>query len=1177
MTRLTTAHAQSPPQHYVLAQQWLPPELPDTVLDPAGAAGGPDGLWYVADRGGGRVAVIDGAGRVVRTIGRRGDGNADLLHPAGIALDAARGRVYVGDTGHGRIQVYRLDGTYETSFTAGARSFGYVADAMVVTPAGDLIFINRQRDVQDPAEYAYGPLVERLAPDGTWLDGWYLYDLVTHSGGQVRTPPTHGLAAAPDGSLVLASADGQVVHISVGGDLLSVQDLPAVALIAAPGRVPSRLVDLILTPDGALTLLVDRPPAVVFVPAQGKPRWVQADGLGQHAQFRRPAALAAKPGGGLAVLAARPEGGRAVWQLNGAGRFLAVTGLEPTAAVGAVAAAAISAGPDGLYALDSAAERVAVLGPAGQAMPGIPAPLAGRDLAALADGGVLIAGMLTDEDAGDAHAEPLRYGGLVRFDRTGDLRWQAPPSPAGAIGPGAQDGPACCPGITAVAADDQHGYVAQIDDGVLVIDLATGTVVTARSPDGAAMGYGNGFAPSDVATDGAGHVLTADPLAATLEVWSSSAAYVPGRRWSLGRAGMPWRAAAGGERGDPRVAVVRMDGGIDVYSAQGERVDHWSVPALAGHSRSDPQDVAVGADGTVYVLDGVSGAILVYAPQRPPVTSTSTATSAPTSSAPATARSAPPSATPVPTLDPNPPVIGRCGVRGSGVAEPVEVQVGQTVHVTLTLRVDCPPETGQPADVVLVVDTSASMQGAPLEAARDAVSSFLLQLPAGRHRVGLVTLSDTARLALPLTDQWGQVRAALSAASSGGAANLGAAILTAADHLRTAGRPEAVPVIVLLTDGLPTCCGEWPAPGFASLRAAAMARQDGIALFAVGLGETDPVKLTLLRTLATGDGFYYTARESAALDGIYRAIAGQVQAFVGRHLVLESRLSDAVGYRALSSRPAAERVDQVLTWTQPWLANQPLITRYDVRPLLPGVYSPHITAHASWVDPDGLPPGFDFPRPLITVRAAPARIYLPIIAHGSCLRPDALALALVVDSSAGGSGSKSAVAKGTARAILDWLYQGTDLGGGALQGRVMLVSYDADAQILVPLTHEYQPFVDALDHMEERPGARIDRALGTAAAALAAGRVAGEQATLILISDGRHQGDPADVTAAAEEIRASGVRTFAIGVGDGADDALLTTAAGEAGRYFRVANAQGVESVWPFLFTKVALACPYTP
>ena len=80
-------------------------------------------ILYVVDTTAHRVDVFTLAGDLLRTIGKRGDGDGDFNYPTHIALDA-NGQVYVMDTLNFRVQIFDADGKFVTAFGRNGSSIG---------------------------------------------------------------------------------------------------------------------------------------------------------------------------------------------------------------------------------------------------------------------------------------------------------------------------------------------------------------------------------------------------------------------------------------------------------------------------------------------------------------------------------------------------------------------------------------------------------------------------------------------------------------------------------------------------------------------------------------------------------------------------------------------------------------------------------------------------------------------------------------------------------------------------------------------------------------------------------------------------------------------------------------------------------------------------------------------
>ena len=171
------------------------------------------------------------------------------------------------------------------------------------------------------------------------------------------------------------------------------------------------------------------------------------------------------------------------------------------------------------------------------------------------------------------------------------------------------------------------------------------------------------------------------------------------------------------------------------------------------------------------------------------------------------------------------------------------------VYLPLALRTGCLIKR-RPLDVALVLDASSSMtepsatgSGTKLDAARAAARAFI-DLVDPDDRVAIVSFNKEATLHAPLTNDAAQLGAALDAitAEVGTRIDLG---LVAGDRALDARRATALPVLILLTDGLQNA-----PPGDAPVVTAADALKVGNAVvYTIGLGAT--IDQTLLRQVAS--------------------------------------------------------------------------------------------------------------------------------------------------------------------------------------------------------------------------------------------------------------------------------------------------------------------------------------
>lgn len=187
-------------------------------------------------------------------------------------------------------------------------------------------------------------------------------------------------------------------------------------------------------------------------------------------------------------------------------------------------------------------------------------------------------------------------------------------------------------------------------------------------------------------------------------------------------------------------------------------------------------------------------------------------------------------------------------------------------------------------DIVLVFDTSNSMAGDPLEAAKDAALSFLRLLPP-TAQVAVVSFDFEAEVVAPFTNELDSLVGPIQDLSTDGDTAMYDGVIAAVD-LFPIDRTERR-TVVLLSDGSDTA-------STATLQQAARrVRQREADMYAVGLGnQADTEALSRL----AGDGQVLTAQDTSALAPVYDDIA----ALLGNQYVLVfDPLRDGVGEGAV--------------------------------------------------------------------------------------------------------------------------------------------------------------------------------------------------------------------------------------------------------------------------------------
>ena len=172
-----------------------------------------------------------------------------------------------------------------------------------------------------------------------------------------------------------------------------------------------------------------------------------------------------------------------------------------------------------------------------------------------------------------------------------------------------------------------------------------------------------------------------------------------------------------------------------------------------------------------------------------------------------------------------------------------------------------------PLNVLLVVDTSGSMRGEPLEAAKDAAAGFLEALPP-TTRTAVMGFSAPPGQAGEFSDDPAGARADLQRLQAAGETALYDAVVAALDTLDAA--DEGRPFIVLLSDGGDT------ASAIALADAVERLGDSDVRFYAVELQteESDPASLDALA--AVGAGRVVSAEDPDALAEVYDQIASEL-------------------------------------------------------------------------------------------------------------------------------------------------------------------------------------------------------------------------------------------------------------------------------------------------------------
>jgi hypothetical protein len=249
---------------------------------------------------------------------------------------------------------------------------------------------------------------------------------------------------------------------------------------------------------------------------------------------------------------------------------------------------------------------------------------------------------------------------------------------------------------------------------------------------------------------------------------------------------------------------------------------------------------------------------------------------------------------------------------------------------------------------MLVLNSSGSMgvppEEPPIDHAKVAAKLLVDELDPTLDQVGLVSYATTATLSQTLTSDFDQVKNSIDGMHAEGRTNIGDAVFEAQAELDAHGRGEAVPVIVLVSDGVanerhegPGCITEPTVPTPCTedaINQAATAKSKGTTIFTIGLNldwigahctTLPPAMCPLvealarqtLQTMATPppEDYYFEAPEPSDLEGIFWQIATIIINVAGRDVTVVEILPPYLHYVPGSAVPAPSSiVGQTLGW-----------------------------------------------------------------------------------------------------------------------------------------------------------------------------------------------------------------------------------------------------------------------
>lgn len=219
-----------------------------------------------------------------------------------------------------------------------------------------------------------------------------------------------------------------------------------------------------------------------------------------------------------------------------------------------------------------------------------------------------------------------------------------------------------------------------------------------------------------------------------------------------------------------------------------------------------------------------------------------------------------------------------------------QIDCSGTLKVTLALAAS-PDIASNPTDIVLILDRSGSMAGAPLANMKLGAKTFIDiideatdrshdgQIGSG-SRIGIVSFSDDAVVDAQLMTSVADLKSAVDALSAGGSTNHADAFTKATELLETPSTNAKV--MVMFTDGK-TTAGAPPAPVAAAARAA------DIIIYCIGLIGSDGIDVNVLNDWATDPDASHVAvtPDEADLEQLFADLAANISKPGATNIVID--------------------------------------------------------------------------------------------------------------------------------------------------------------------------------------------------------------------------------------------------------------------------------------------------
>lgn len=181
-------------------------------------------------------------------------------------------------------------------------------------------------------------------------------------------------------------------------------------------------------------------------------------------------------------------------------------------------------------------------------------------------------------------------------------------------------------------------------------------------------------------------------------------------------------------------------------------------------------------------------------------------------------------------------------------------------------------EKSDERDIVLVLDTSGSMDGKPIEETKKAATKFVDTILQDNASIGIVNYDDDSTVSSPFSNSKSSLESVINALNTGGSTNIEAGLRSADQMLSQSSAKKKI--IVLMSDGEPNK----GLVGDSLISYADELKEKGIYIYTLGFFESigDKTKAQTLMEKIASEGCHYEVSDADSLVFFFGDIADQI-------------------------------------------------------------------------------------------------------------------------------------------------------------------------------------------------------------------------------------------------------------------------------------------------------------